>query len=87
MVKTNDVLNEFEETAMLGAKKVREFLSYQGSNKDYLHKAKAGSMAMGAYSRLRATLANETALRLQGAKIDGSGWTRVAELSTGDQKQ
>ena len=64
----DEVLGEFESTALLGAKKVREFLNYQGENKDYLHKAKVGAMTMGSYSRLRATMANERALDLQERK-------------------
>ena len=62
-------LGEFEETALIGAKRVREFLNYQGRDKDYWHKAKAGATAMSAYSRLRATIANEESLRLAANKV------------------
>lgn len=58
------VLEEFEETALAGCKAVREFLTYRGSNKEYLNRAKAGAVAMGSYSRLRATMANEAQIRL-----------------------
>ncbi len=58
------VLDEFEEAAVMGAKAVRAFLTYQGNNKDYFNKARVGAVAMGGYARLRATLANEQALRL-----------------------
>lgn len=58
------VLTEFEETALLGAKKVREFLNYEGDNKQYMNRAKVGAVAMGSYARLRATLANERQLEL-----------------------
>lgn len=64
------VIDEFEEVAILGCKAVKAFLAYQGSNKDYFHKARAGAMAMGSYSRLRATMANEEALRLMASKND-----------------
>lgn len=64
------VLAEFEQTATLGARKVREFLNYLGDNKDYFNKAKVGAVAMGSYSRLRATLANERALKLQEKKVE-----------------
>lgn len=62
------VRKEFEETALMGCKAVRAFLTYQGNNKDYRDKAKAGAVAMGSYSRLRATMANETALTLMAQK-------------------
>ena len=60
----DNVRKEFEETALLGCKAVREFLTYQGDNKKYGLKARAGAVAMGSYSRLRATMANEKALAL-----------------------
>lgn len=59
-----DVLKEFEQTALMGCKAVREFLTYSGDNKAYLNRAKAGAVAMGSYARLRATLANEQAIAL-----------------------
>lgn len=61
-------LQEFEETALMGAKAVRAFLTYQGSNKDYFAKARVGAVAMSSYGRLRATMANEAALRLAADK-------------------
>lgn len=63
------VLNEFEEAAVMGAKAVRAFLAYQGSNnRDYFLRGRVGAGAMGAYSRLRATMANEAALRLAASR-------------------
>ena len=59
------VFEEFEETAMLGAQKVRQFLLGDSSSKESQVVAKVGAMAMGSYARLRATLANEMHLRLQ----------------------
>ena len=64
----DQVRKEFEETALLGCKAVRAFLAYQGNNRDYRDKAKAGAVAMGSYSRLRATIANETALAMMASK-------------------
>lgn len=64
----DNVRKEFEETALMGCKAVREFLTYQGSNKVYSLKARAGAVAMGSYSRLRATMANEVALELASMK-------------------
>jgi hypothetical protein len=60
----DDVLEEFKMTALMGCKAVREFLTYQGENKAYLNRAKAGAVAMGSYARLRATLANEQQIAL-----------------------
>lgn len=59
-----NVIGEFEETALIGNKAVREFLNYRGNNKEYLNRAKVGAVAMGTYARLRATLANESQLRM-----------------------
>lgn len=59
-----DVIGEFEETALMGCRAVREFLTYQGDNRTYLNRAKAGAVAMGAYARLRATRANERQIDL-----------------------
>lgn len=60
----DNVRKEFEEVALAGCKAVKAFLAYQGNNKDYFHKAKAGAVAMGSYARLRATMANERQLEL-----------------------
>lgn len=68
----SDVLKEFEDTALMGCKAVREFLTYSGENKAYLNRAKAGAVAMGSYSRLRATMANERAIRLTEQRIDAN---------------
>lgn len=65
----SDVLKEFEQTALMGCKAVREFLTYQGDNKNYLNRAKAGAVAMGSYSRLRATMANEKQIALVERRI------------------
>lgn len=67
MAGKSEVLDEFEETALLGACKVREFLMTTDAEgaKESRDKAKVGAMAMGAYARLRATFANEKHLALQ----------------------
>lgn len=66
-----NVIAEFEETAVLGSKAVRAFLTYQGANRDYFNKARVGVGAMGSYARLRATMANEQALRLMELRSAG----------------
>lgn len=59
-----EVIKEFEETALMGCKAVREFLTYSGEKREYLYRAKAGAVAMSSYARLRATLANERSIAL-----------------------
>ncbi len=70
----DNVLGEFEQTALMGCKAVREFLTYSGDNKAYLNRAKAGAVAMGSYARLRATMANEAQIRL----LEGRSYGRQA---------
>lgn len=60
----DDVLKEYETTALMGCKAMREFLTYQGDNKGYLNRAKVGAVAAGNYAKLRGTMANEEQLRL-----------------------
>lgn len=79
----DNVRREFEETALLGCKAVREFLAYEGSNKLFALKARAGAVAMGSYSRLRATMANEEQLRLNANKII-EGKKIVRQLADGN---
>lgn len=64
------VVKEFEDTALLGAKAVREFLTYQGTNKVYFDKARVGGTSMSAYARLRATVANEESLKWQAERLE-----------------
>lgn len=61
---SNKLMDEYEETALLGCKAVREFLVYSGEKKEYLNRAKVGAVAMGSYARLRATVANERQISL-----------------------
>lgn len=75
----DDVRKEFEETALMGCKAVKAFLTYQGDNKVFALKARAGAVAMGSYSRLRATMANERALDLMTEK-------QAKRMLTGDDK-
>lgn len=71
MNENRTVLSEFEETALMGARAVRAFLTYQGTqNKDYFAKARVGAVAMSSYGRLRATMANEAALKLAATKVE-----------------
>lgn len=78
-----NVMKEFEETALLGCKAVREFLKYSGDNKTYLNRAKAGAAAMGAYARLRATFANERQLALLEGRFNETGVRALPQTSKG----
>lgn len=84
----DNVRKQFEEVALEGCKAVKAFLAYQGSNKDYFHKAKAGAVAMGSYARLRATMANERALELATIKqLQGQASQILAKAYEDDPKQ
>jgi hypothetical protein len=80
----DDVLREFEETALLGCRAVREFLIYSGENKSYQSRAKAGAVAMGSYARLRATLANERQLVILERKLSDGADDSVQQLREGN---
>jgi hypothetical protein len=66
MGQARSFLEEHEEVAREGLRAMKEFLLYSGRNPppDYLQRAKVGAVAVGSYTRLRATMANEKALVL-----------------------
>lgn len=68
MAEKDKMLVAYEDGALEGIAAIRSFLKYQGANRDYMHKAKAGAVLAGGYTRLRATLANEASIRLALAK-------------------
>lgn len=43
-------IEELETIAMEGARAIREFLTYRGSNKDYLQRAKYGAQALSGWN-------------------------------------
>lgn len=57
-------IDEAEEVALEGLKAMKAYLVYQGSNKEYLQKAKVGAAAATAYTRHYASLTNREALKL-----------------------
>lgn len=61
-------IDEAEEVAFEGLKVMKAYLVYQGSNKEYLQKAKVGAAAVQAYTRHYASLTNREALRLAADK-------------------
>lgn len=71
------VRREFEETAVIGCRVVREFLTRRTKDKLSLHRAKAGAVAMASYARLRGTMANEEALRLAAEKTGAAPLKRI----------
>lgn len=66
-----DILTDLEDTTKMGTKAIRQFLTYQGGNPDYYHKARVGAAAVSGYTRLRATIANEESNRLSALKLEG----------------
>lgn len=62
---------ESEATEQLAA--IREFRTYQGNNPDYGKRAKMAIGVIGAYVRLRATMANEKSNDLIERRILASG--------------
>lgn len=59
-----DFINEAENVALIGLKRMREYLNYEGGNKEYLHKAKVGAAAVTAYTRHFASLTNRQMVEL-----------------------
>lgn len=70
-MQKEDILIDLEDTARLGLKAIRAFLSYQGGNPDYYQKARVGAVPVSGYTRLRATMANEESNRLNALKLEG----------------
>ena len=66
----DEALKAFERTALTATKVMDEFFAYQGDNKKYFNRARMAAVAMGAYSRVRATRANEAGLKHKGVSID-----------------
>lgn len=61
-------IEEAEEVALEGLKAMKAYLVYQGSNKEYLQKAKVGGQAVQGYTRHYASLTNREMLRLAAAR-------------------
>ena len=52
---------------------IRQYRTYQGTNSDYRGRAKIAIAVIGAYVRLRATMANERTNELVERRLLGSG--------------
>lgn len=66
----SDVLKAFEDEALGWLEELRAYRVYQGQNPEYKAKAKIGVGAIGAYVRLRATMANEKQIQLIERRMD-----------------
>lgn len=62
---TDEYMDASEDLALAGMKAMKAFLSYQGENMQYFHKAKIGAVAATNFVRLRATETNRMAVELQ----------------------
>lgn len=62
-------MDEFEDTALMGAKAMRQYLAYQGENKQFLDKAKVGAAAVSAYARVRASESNRMSIELVADRV------------------
>lgn len=64
-------MDESEEVARAGNRAMKEFLAYEGTNKDYYLRAKVGATAAANYVRLRATETNRMAVEQQALRETG----------------
>lgn len=71
-------VNALEDEAVNQLEAIREYRAYQGSNPDYAKKAKMAIGVIGAYVRLRATLANEKTNELVEMRLVGAVEDRKA---------
>lgn len=65
---SDDTIEQFEEVALEGLKKLREYFKYEGSDPRYLQKAKVAATAVAAYTRVRASESNRMAVELMAEK-------------------
>lgn len=77
----SEFIREMEEEAREQLKEIRAARLYQGTNPDYRYRAKTAVGVIGAYVRLRATMANEEGIRLATRRLemDVAGAGRLAE--------
>jgi len=62
-------LDVFEDVALEGAKQIKAYFAYQGSEPRYLNKARVGATAISAYARMRASETNRMAVELASGKL------------------
>lgn len=65
---SDDTMEQFEEVALEGLKKLREFFKYEGDNPRYFQRAKVAATAIASYTRIRASESNRMAVELMAEK-------------------
>ena len=69
---SDNAIEQFEEVALLGAKQLKAFFTYQGENPSYFQKARLGAVAISGYARVRASETNRMATELAAKKSAGA---------------
>lgn len=67
---SDDVLDELEDTARQGAKKIREYFKYEGDNGSFYQKAKVGATVIAGWSRVRSSETNRMQIEMKAEKAD-----------------
>lgn len=67
---SDQTIEQFEEAALEGLKKLREFFKYEGDNPRYFQRAKVAASTIAAYTRLRASESNRLAVELMAERSD-----------------
>jgi len=67
-----DFVKALEAEATEQLAEIRQYRAYQGNNPEYARRAKMAIGVIGAYVRLRATMANEQTNRLVEIRLAGS---------------
>ena len=57
-------LEVFEDVAVEGAKQIKAYFKYEGTNSVYKDRARVGATAISAYARMRASETNRMAVEL-----------------------
>jgi hypothetical protein len=78
----DEFIDESEDLARISMKAMRAFLTYQGDNQQYYHKAKVAAVGLTNYVRLRATENNRMMVELAAKRSDAGlfGVEEVKEL-------
>jgi len=75
---SDSTIEEFEEVALEGLKKLREYFKYEGDNPRYFQKAKVAATAIAAYTRVRASESNRMAVEFMSQKREEALPLRIA---------
>jgi len=77
---SDETLSEVEHAAREGAKRIREYFSYEGDNPKFYQKAKLGGVAMSAHSRVLQTQTNRAAIAIAISKALELGGDATLEV-------